>query len=1151
MATVLVSCTDRPAPTEVARPYSRSAKAAAGTCTTIPQLKTLATTVFGSRNQFLHDALDNISDIGEYVAENHIADAQKKAKSLTAYIQKHASSLANPSQSQTLIDAILCYAGLTTDTFLVFPSDQPQEIVTSNGQAGIQLQANPVTEPTLITVTLLTAADSGVLDTKLDKYPGFIEIQQLSGTGNSLAPGKQVIVAVCPSATIPADVRSRLRLGHQSAIHGFEITQYADASFLSCSGIASIESKLPGWVGRLASLVLPKPLYARMRFSGGVGGTAEEFSPFGPVDTQVDFSGGVGGTATEFQRAPAPSVPGKNAPEAAKKPAPHLMSSTESAVAFQNAVICDQATVGSAIPADCRPLITLRTHNGTILQNVPVTWAIGLGGGQLAADNAAGVVPDCGVFGTTASTTTNITGHTRVCWTLGAEAGTNTLIATPHTGGDVPAGTTFSPATNTFTATALKALASISLGGFSQMYDGNPKSVTVTTTPGGLDTVNVTYNGLPTVPTAGGSYTVVATLNNPSYEGMATGTLVITRAPQLGLSVTGPGTATFGDLPVQLTATGGSTSGGALTFDATGSTACSVSLAGMLSIISGTGTCAITATNAGDANYGPVTSAAFTITIGKAAQATLSFTGAAPVAFGGSAVTLTADGGSGSGAVTFSAAGSTACTVTTVGAVTATAGTGTCDISVTKAADDNYLAATSTTVSLTVTKASQAPLSVSASGTATFGDASVLLATSGGSGTGSVTFDATGSTACTVSPAGMLSIISGTGTCAITATNAGDTNYDPITSTAFTITINKASQGSLAVTGPPTATYGGGTITLGTTGGLSSGSVLYDASTTPGACSVNATSGVLSISIGTGSCVVTATKGGDANYNPVTSGALIIALSKAGQSISFTAPPSATYGDPSLTLTANATSGLPVAYSVGAGSNCTISGSTVSLTGAGSCVLTASQGGDANFYNGASPVTQSVSIAKRGATATAGTGSMPTGGTVPSLPCTVSGLLAADAGTITCTTSVPATLVSGANTTSPVISPLIPANYAMSSVNGTLTLTGYVQQGCFASPISNSVTPPSTATGVSKGTKVTVKCRLVDRGTNGLALPPGATVFSGTNVFTVHDDHDYSDDDGIYTYSLATTSFTKGRYYLVTATWNDGSTTKGWIYIKP
>lgn len=1081
LATVLVSCTDRPAPTEVARPYSRSAKAAAGTCTTIPQLKTLATTVFGSGNQFLHDALDNISDIGEYVAENHIVDAQKKAKSLTAYIQKHASSLANPSQSQTLIDAILCYAGLTTDTFLVFPSDQPQEIVTSNGQAGIQLQANPVTEPTLITVTLLTAADSGVLDTKLDKYPGFIEIQQLSGTGNSLAPGTQVIVAVCPSATIPADVRSRLRLGHQSAIHGFEITPEADASFLNCSGIASIESKLPGWVGRLASLVLPKPLYARMRFSGGVGGTATEFSPFGPVDTQVDFSGGVGGTATEFQRAPEPSVPGKNAPEAARKSAPRLMSSTESAVAFQNAVICDEATVGSAIPADCRPLITLKTHNGTILQNVPVSWAIGLGGGQVAADNAVGSASDCGVFGTTASTTTNVNGRVRACWTLGAEAGSNTLIATPQTGGDVPAGTTFSPATHTFTATALKALASITLGDFSQMYDGNPKSVTVVTTPVGLNTVNVTYNGLPTVPTAGGSYTVVATLNNPSYEGTATGTLVIARAAQSPLSVTGPDSATFGDASVQLAATGGSTSGGALTFDATGSTACTVSPAGMLSIISGTGTCAITATNAGDANYGPVTSAAFTITIGKATQATLS---------------------------------------------------------------------------------------VSASGTATFGDAPVPLATSGGSGTGSVTFTATGSTACTVNPAGMLSIISGTGSCAITASKSDDGNYSEATSTAFTITINKASQGSLTVTGPPTATYGIGTIPLGTTGGLGSGSVSYDASTTPGACLVNATSGALTISSGTGSCVVTATKGGDANYNPVTSGPLTIALSKAGQSISFTAPAPATYGDPSFTLTANATSGLPVAYSVGVGSNCTIAGSTVSLTGAGSCVLTASQGGDANFFNGASPVTQSVSIAKRGATATAGTGSMPTGGTVPSLPCTVTGLLPADAGTITCTTLVPATLVSGANTTSPVISPLIPANYAMSSVNGTLTLTGYVQQGCFASPISNSVTPPSTARGVSKGTKVTVKCRLVDatgrpivtakgnllvqdRGTNGLALPPGATVFSGTNVFTVHDDHDDSDDDGVYTYSLATTSFTKGRYYLVTATWNDGSTTKGWIYIKP
>ena len=57
----------------------------------------------------------------------------------------------------------------------------------------------------------------------------------------------------------------------------------------------------------LANFVMPKELYAKTQAlldrSGGVGGVATEFSPFGPVDAEL-FSGGVGGTSTEFLRTP-------------------------------------------------------------------------------------------------------------------------------------------------------------------------------------------------------------------------------------------------------------------------------------------------------------------------------------------------------------------------------------------------------------------------------------------------------------------------------------------------------------------------------------------------------------------------------------------------------------------------------------------------------------------------------------------------------------------------------------------------------------------------------------------------------------------------------------------------------------------------------
>ena len=71
-----------------------------------------------------------------------------------------------------------------------------------------------------------------------------------------------------------------------------------------------------------------------------------------------------------------------------------------------------------------------------------------------------------------------------------------------------------------------KAAAVVTLGSLSANYDGTPKSVTAATIPANL-AVTVTYNGSLTPPTAAGSYTVVATINDPIYAGSATGTLLV------------------------------------------------------------------------------------------------------------------------------------------------------------------------------------------------------------------------------------------------------------------------------------------------------------------------------------------------------------------------------------------------------------------------------------------------------------------------------------------------------------------------------------------------------------------------------------------------------------------------------------------------
>jgi len=77
------------------------------------------------------------------------------------------------------------------------------------------------------------------------------------------------------------------------------------------------------------------------------------------------------------------------------------------------------------------------------------------------------------------------------------------------------------------------------------------------------------------------------------------------------------------------------------------------------------------------------------------------------------------------------------------------------------------------------------------------------------------------------------------------------------------------------------------------------------------------------------------------------------------QTITFVPLANKIVGDPPFTVSATASSGLPVSFS--ASGNCSISGDTVTLGGAGSCSVTASQGGNAN-YNPAAPVTQSFTI---------------------------------------------------------------------------------------------------------------------------------------------------------------------------------------------
>jgi hypothetical protein len=141
--------------------------------------------------------------------------------------------------------------------------------------------------------------------------------------------------------------------------------------------------------------------------------------------------------------------------------------------------------------------------------------------------------------------------------------------------------------------------ANLTLGGLAQIYDGNPKSATVTTDPASLNTV-VTYNGSTSLPAAGGSYAVVATINENNYSGSVSGTLVIAKISQTITFGLDPATAKVGDIARTLIASSSSTL--PVTLTSSDSRIATITSGNTLNIV-GVGTATLTATQTGDGNY--------------------------------------------------------------------------------------------------------------------------------------------------------------------------------------------------------------------------------------------------------------------------------------------------------------------------------------------------------------------------------------------------------------------------------------------------------------------------------------------------------------------------------------------------------------------
>jgi hypothetical protein len=400
---------------------------------------------------------------------------------------------------------------------------------------------------------------------------------------------------------------------------------------------------------------------------------------------------------------------------------------------------------------------------------------------------------------------------------------------------------------------------------------------------------------------------------------------------------------TIGDLPLALVA---SSNAGPVGFSSSDPSIATI-LSNNLNV-NNAGTVTISALFSGDANWNSASSPQ-TITINKANQV-ITFNPLAAKNFGDAPFTLIATNSS----PLVVALSSSNLSVATISGTTVTiVGAGSTIITASQVGNPNYNAAASVTQTLTVNKANQ---------TITFNplppknllDVPFPLTASSNSPV-AITYTSSNTSVATI--VGNIVTLVGAGSTDITASQPGNANYNTATSITQILTINKVNQ-SITFGALSTKTFGDADFIL--SGSASSSlPITYSSSMQ----SVATVSGNTVTIVGAGTTTISASQSGNANFNTATNVTQTLNVSKANQTITFAALSAKTYGDGPFTLTSSTTSGLPIIYTSSNGSVASISNIQVTIIGAGSTTITASQTGNAN-YNAATSVTQTLNVSK-------------------------------------------------------------------------------------------------------------------------------------------------------------------------------------------
>ncbi|NMC41216.1 MAG: T9SS type B sorting domain-containing protein [Bacteroidales bacterium] len=329
---------------------------------------------------------------------------------------------------------------------------------------------------------------------------------------------------------------------------------------------------------------------------------------------------------------------------------------------------------------------------------------------------------------------------------------------------------------------------------------------------------------------------------------------------------------------------------------------------------------------------------------------TISFTTNLDKVYGNSPFSLSATSSSGLTTFTWSSSNLTVATIS--GSTVTILSAGISEISALQAGNAIYAPARYIRT-LTVSKANQT-ITFNPLADKTYGDSPFSLTATASSGL-PVSYSSDNPAVASVT--GNTVTINGAGTAVITASQSGNSNWNPAPDVQRTLTVSRANQ-TITFDPLPAKTFGDAPFTISAS--ATSGLAVSFTSDNPAVASVSGNTVTIN---GAGTANITASQAGNANYNAAPDVQQTLSVSKANQTIIFNPLPDKTYGDEPFALEAFVNSGLPVTYSSGNTQVATITGFTVTITGAGTSVITASQPGNANYY-AADDVQQTLTVNK-------------------------------------------------------------------------------------------------------------------------------------------------------------------------------------------